>query len=162
VWQLVVIAFWHACHRYGRFLVSVLVNVLFGFAVMLRSVANMRGDLAGRLDEVRAPCQAVVEADGYSVEPWLPQDPGQAGLDRGQSYIRAMPGDPIECERMTGSKEARAHAGACQVDIGAVRILRAPWARHIGPTIQAVALYDYTTGCDLRAGSLRDCQPGAQ
>jgi hypothetical protein len=30
------------------------------------------------------------------------------------------------------------------------------------PTIRAVAVYDYTTGCDLRAGSFRDCQPGAQ
>jgi hypothetical protein len=114
----------------GVFLVSVLVNVLSGFAVMLRSVANMRGDVAGRPDEVRAPCQAVVEADGYSIEQWLPQDPGQAGLDRAQSYIRAMPYDRIECERMTGSKKARAHAVACQVNVGAVRILRAPWAPH--------------------------------
>jgi predicted phage terminase large subunit-like protein len=69
----------------------------------------------------------VVPNDGYGVEQWLPQDPGQAGLDQAQSYIRSMPGYRIQCERMTGSKETRAHAVACQVNIGAVGILRAPW-----------------------------------
>jgi predicted phage terminase large subunit-like protein len=83
--------------------------------------------MRGRPDEVRALFQAVVQSDGYSVEQWLPQDPGQAGLDQAPSYIRSMPGYRVQCERMTGSKETRAHAVACQVNIGAVRILRAPW-----------------------------------
>ena len=56
---------------------------------------------------------------------WLPQDPGQAGVDQVQSYVRSMPGYRIECERMSGSKEARAHGVAAQVNIGAVSVLRA-------------------------------------
>jgi predicted phage terminase large subunit-like protein len=83
--------------------------------------------MGGRPDEVRSLFQAVVEADGYGVEQWLPQDPGQAGLDQVHSYVTSMPGYKVQCERMTGSKETRAHAVACQVNIGAVGMLRAPW-----------------------------------
>jgi phage terminase large subunit-like protein len=71
--------------------------------------------MRGRPDEVRSLFQAVVQADGYGIEQWLPQDPGQAGLDQVHSYVTAMPGYKIQCERMTGSKENRAHAVACQV-----------------------------------------------
>jgi predicted phage terminase large subunit-like protein len=92
-------------------------------AWIVTDVRRMRG----RPDEVKALFQTVVENDGYNVEQWLPQDPGQAGLDQAQSYMRSMPGYRIQCERMTGNKEARAHAVACQVNIGAVGILRAPW-----------------------------------
>jgi len=29
----------------------------------------------------------VAKADGYGGEIWLPEDPGQAGKDQGQSYV---------------------------------------------------------------------------
>jgi predicted phage terminase large subunit-like protein len=83
--------------------------------------------MRGRPDEVRALFRAMVESDGYQVEQWLPQDPGQAGLDQAESYIRSMPNFRVKAERMTGDKVTRADSVACQVNIGAVGMLRAPW-----------------------------------
>jgi phage terminase large subunit-like protein len=77
--------------------------------------------------KVRAVFAEVVKTDGYGVMQWLPQDPGQAGVDQVQSYVRSMPGYRVECERMSGSKETRAHAVACAANIGAVSMLGAPW-----------------------------------
>jgi predicted phage terminase large subunit-like protein len=68
-----------------------------------------------------------IRSDGYGVEQWLPQDPGQAGLDQVESYIRSMPNYRIKAERMTGDKVTRADSVACQVNIGAVGMLGAPW-----------------------------------
>jgi phage terminase large subunit-like protein len=85
--------------------------------------------MRGRPDEVRGLFQAVVQADGYGVEQYLPQDPGQAGLDQVDAYIRSMPSYRIKAERMTGDKVTRADSVACQVNIGAVGMLRAPWRR---------------------------------
>jgi predicted phage terminase large subunit-like protein len=83
--------------------------------------------MRGRPDEVRALFQAVVQADGYQVEQWLPEDPGQAGKDQVDNYVRSAPNYRIKSERMTGDKVTRADGVACQVNIGAVGILRAPW-----------------------------------
>jgi predicted phage terminase large subunit-like protein len=83
--------------------------------------------MRGRPDEVRALFQTVAQADDHQVEQWLPQDPGQAGLDQVESYIRSMPGYRIKSERMTGDKVTRADSVACQVNIGAVGLLKAPW-----------------------------------
>jgi predicted phage terminase large subunit-like protein len=48
-------------------------------------------------------------------------------LDQVDAYIRSMPSYRIKAERMTGDKVTRAHSVACQVNIGAVGMLRAPW-----------------------------------
>jgi predicted phage terminase large subunit-like protein len=43
------------------------------------------------------------------------------------AYIRSMPSYRIKAERMTGDKVTRADSVACQVNIGAVGMLRAAW-----------------------------------
>jgi predicted phage terminase large subunit-like protein len=83
--------------------------------------------MRGPPDEVRAFFKAIVHSDGYATTQMLPEDPGQAGKDQAQGYVRSMPGFKIETQRASGSKEARAHGVACQFNAGVVGLLRADW-----------------------------------
>ncbi len=81
----------------------------------------------GRPDEVHRTVKAIAEADGYGTRIYVPQDPGSAGVDQAESYIRGLVGYAIAAERMTGDKASRAFAVAAQVNIGRIGMLKAPW-----------------------------------
>jgi predicted phage terminase large subunit-like protein len=81
----------------------------------------------GGPEEVRKTFRAVAANDGYGVKAWIPRDPGSAGVDQADSFIRMLPGYRIEGERMSGDKATRADAAASQVNIGRVAMVRAPW-----------------------------------
>lgn len=57
----------------------------------------------------------------------VPQDPGQAGKEQANSYVKMLAGHPIETIRPTGSKENRANPFASQVQAGNVLMLRGDW-----------------------------------
>lgn len=57
----------------------------------------------------------------------LPQDPGQAGKDQAQSYIKALSGYDVTAELESGSKEARANPMAAQWQAGNFDLLFGPW-----------------------------------
>ena len=57
----------------------------------------------------------------------VPQDPGQAGKEQANSYVKMLAGHPIEIIRPTGSKENRANPFASQVQAGNVLMLRGDW-----------------------------------
>jgi predicted phage terminase large subunit-like protein len=61
------------------------------------------------------------------VKQWFPEDPGQAGKDQVQSYIKLLSGYRVEAERMTGDKVTRADACASQANIGQIGMLKASW-----------------------------------
>jgi predicted phage terminase large subunit-like protein len=90
---------------------------------VISDVRRMRG----RPDEVRRLVQTVAESDGRGVKVLLPEDPGQAGKDQAQDYIRRLVGFRVVAERMTGDKVTRADAVAGQCNIGRVGMLRAGW-----------------------------------
>jgi predicted phage terminase large subunit-like protein len=81
----------------------------------------------GGPEEVRKTFASVAAADGYSVKIWVPRDPGSAGVDQADSFIRMLPGYPIAAERMSGDKATRADAAASQVNIGRIALARGPW-----------------------------------
>jgi predicted phage terminase large subunit-like protein len=81
----------------------------------------------GSPEEVRKTVKAVAAADGYGVKVWIPRDPGSAGVDQADSFIRMLPGYRIEGERMSGDKATRADAAASQANIGRIALVRAPW-----------------------------------
>jgi predicted phage terminase large subunit-like protein len=110
---------WTACVKLGRYYVP----VTYENAWIVLDAKRMRGPP----DEVRAFFKAIVEADGQQVAQWLPEDPGQAGKEQAQSYIRSMPGYRISALRMTGSKEDRAHPVAAQFNAGVISVLRGSW-----------------------------------
>ena len=57
----------------------------------------------------------------------LPQDPGQAGKEQSQSYVKMLSGFNVGVERETGSKIVRAEPFAAQWQNGNVEVLVAPW-----------------------------------
>lgn len=54
-------------------------------------------------------------------------DPGQAGKEQSQSYIKMLAGFSISTVRETGSKEARAEPFAAQWQAGNVDVVAGPW-----------------------------------
>lgn len=57
----------------------------------------------------------------------LPQDPGQAGKEQAQSYIKMLAGYLVKVIPESGSKEARAEPLAAQWQAGNVDVLEADW-----------------------------------
>ena len=62
-----------------------------------------------------------------SVKIRLPQDPGQAGKEQAQSYVKHLSGHAVKTERMTGDKITRAEPFSAQWQSGNVLILAGPW-----------------------------------
>ena len=55
------------------------------------------------------------------------QDPGQAGVDQKEQYIKLLSGFSVNIERESGSKEVRAEPLSAQWINGNVEVLNAPW-----------------------------------
>jgi predicted phage terminase large subunit-like protein len=67
------------------------------------------------------------EQDGVGVVIHGPQDPGAAGVEAAQAFVRLLRGFKVRTERVSGSKAVRADAYSAQVNGGNVRMVRAPW-----------------------------------
>ena len=57
----------------------------------------------------------------------IPQDPGQAGKEQAQSYIRNLAGFSVKSHPVTGSKVTRAEPFAAQWQQGNVLLLEGSW-----------------------------------
>ena len=57
----------------------------------------------------------------------LPQDPGQAGKDQAENFIKFLAGFSVTTERESGSKETRAEPFAAQWQHGNVDIVIGEW-----------------------------------
>ena len=57
----------------------------------------------------------------------VPQDPGQAGKEQANSYVKMLAGYTVETVKPSGSKENRANPFASQVQAGNVLLLRGEW-----------------------------------
>ena len=96
----------------GRYIVADVVN--------LRLSAN----------DVRQTIRLTAQKDEVKykrVRVRIPQDPGQAGKDQAQQYVKWMAGFDIKAVLETGSKEARATPFAAQWQAGNVDLLIADW-----------------------------------
>ena len=76
---------------------------------------------------VRAMFKRFVEADGTGVIARIPQDPGQAGKDQAEQYLKLMPGYPVKAVRPTGDKETRAEPLSSGVQVGTVKFVLGDW-----------------------------------
>jgi predicted phage terminase large subunit-like protein len=77
--------------------------------------------------ELHALIKATAVADGPGVTIRLPQDPGQAGKDQAQTYVRELAGFTVITKPVTGDKVTRAGPFSSQVGGRNVAVLRAPW-----------------------------------
>jgi predicted phage terminase large subunit-like protein len=90
-------------------------------------VINVRQSAA----DVRATIRHTAAVDnaryGGSVKVRLPQDPGQAGKDQAQSFIKLLAGYIVKAVPESGSKETRAEPVAAQWQAGNFDIVIADW-----------------------------------
>ena len=83
--------------------------------------------LKGSAQRVRAAIRNVAEQDGARVKIAVPQDPGQAGKDQSESFVRELAGYSVIVRRPSKDKITRAEPLAAQWQAGNVDIVRAAW-----------------------------------
>lgn len=74
--------------------------------------------------DVKAAVRSTAEGDTASTTIRIAQDPGQAGKDQAEQYVRDMAGYAVKVVRPTGDKATRASPFAVQCEAGNVAILR--------------------------------------
>ena len=89
-------------------------------------VCNAINDRKNAAD-VRELIKRTASNDGRKVKIRLPQDPGQAGKDQAQSYVKMLTGFSVKIERPTGDKITRAEPLASQWQIGNIDVVRGIW-----------------------------------
>lgn len=73
--------------------------------------------------KVRSSVISYAETDPPGTLVHIPQDPGQAGVDQVESYIKALAGHAVKAKRPTGAKTTRAEPFATQVEHGHVYLV---------------------------------------
>ena len=98
--------------RNGRYLIADVVNVRLAAADVRKTIYNT--------------CVMDRSRYGYVVTR-LPQDPGQAGKEQAESYMKYLSGFPVVVKQETGSKETRAEPWAAQWQFGMFDLMLGPW-----------------------------------
>lgn len=78
-------------------------------------------------DERDAEMLATARSDGKQTRIFIPQDPGQAGVDQALRLTRLLHGFKVSTSTVSGDKITRAEGLASQVNGGNVTVLIAPW-----------------------------------
>lgn len=108
------------------FTAGVLIGKRKNGKYVIANVINRRLKAAGVRDLIKNT--AITDKAAYKrVRVRLPQDPGQAGKDQSESFIKLLAGFSVVTERESGSKESRAEPLAAQWQHGNVEILIADW-----------------------------------
>lgn len=94
---------------------------------------------------VRKTVLQTAEIDGKRTAIRLPQDPGQAGKDQAQSYLRMLAGFNAVALPVSGDKVTRAEPFAAQVNAGNVRLIKGDWNRQY---IEELKLFPLGTNDD--------------
>ncbi len=92
-------------------------------AFYIADVVRMRGTP----DEVEATIVNTAARDGKAVRISIPQDPGQAGKSQILYLSKKLAGYRVTSSPETGDKITRAEPMAAQINVGNVRMLKAPW-----------------------------------
>lgn len=83
-----------------------------------------------RADKVRAmvkQCAAADKVQYKRVRIRMSQDPGQAGKEQAQSYVKMLAGFSVSVVKESGNKEARAEPFAAQWQAGNVKVVAGAW-----------------------------------
>lgn len=87
-----------------------------------------------KADKVRAlvlQCARADKASHKRVRIRMSIDPGQAGKEQSQSYVKMLAGFSVSTVRETGSKESRAEPFAAQWQAGNVDVVAGPWTENL-------------------------------
>lgn len=99
---------------------GVLMSRVQDGSFMIEHVERLRGSPM----EVKATIRSRASTDPKGTVIRLPQDPGQAGKDQAETFVRELAGHAVKIERPTGDKATRAMPAAAQAEAGNVKIVR--------------------------------------
>ncbi len=108
------------------FTASVLIGKRKNGRYIIANVTNKRLSSSEVRKDVKMTCQMDKQKYKRVVER-IPQDPGQAGKDQKNSYIKMLAGFVVKMFPESGSKETRAEPLATQWQNGNVDLLKADW-----------------------------------
>ena len=118
----------------------------------LRVVENVVR-LRGRPGDVRAAVRATAELDGRRVPVWIEQDPGQAGTDQVDSYIKDLAGWTVRGRKKTIDKVTAAGPLSAQAQAGNVALVRASWNEAFIAELEAFPEGDHDDQVDGASGA---------
>lgn len=95
--------------------------------IVIGDVINKRMNASDVRNTVLNTAKADKAAFKSKVRIRMNQDPGQAGVDQKEQYIKLLSGFSLNIERESGSKEVRAEPLSAQWINGNVEVLNAPW-----------------------------------
>lgn len=92
----------------------------------------------------------------------LPQDPGQAGKEQAQSYIKFLSGFDVCAIAESGSKESRAEPMAAQWQAGNFDIVNAPWNENYLLQLEGFPDYKFKDMVDASANAFNEIELKSQ
>lgn len=107
----------------GDYTASVKVFAYPDGSYVIADVVRGQWDTAERDRSIRQ----VAELDGRSVRIKGEQEPGSAGKDSAEAFIKLLSGFSVRVKRSTANKQERADPFSSQVNAGNVRLLRGDW-----------------------------------
>jgi predicted phage terminase large subunit-like protein len=102
---------------------------------------------------VEALLQRTAQSDGKSIEIWIEQEPGSAGIYVIQNFVQnVLQGFTVRGDRVTGPKELRAQPLASAAESGNIEVLRGPWLADFLAEAQSFPNGAYKDQIDAAAG----------
>jgi predicted phage terminase large subunit-like protein len=102
------------------------------------------------------------ELDGKEVRIRGPQDPGAAGKESAQTFVRLLAGFNVHTEPVSGDKELRADPLVAQVNAGNVKMLRGDWNRPVLEVLRQFPNGKHDDDVDALADAFADLAKPAQ
>lgn len=127
---------------------------------VVADVINKRLSAAEVRKLIETTCKADKAKYGRVVER-LPQDPGQAGKEQAQSYIKMLAGFLVKVMPESGSKESRAEPFAAQWQPGNVDILIADWNEAYFNQLESFPESKFKDMVDASSSAFNEIENGA-
>lgn len=127
----------------GRYVIADVINVRLSAADVRKTVKMTAASDRARYKRVRIR---------------LPKDPGQAGKDQAQSYIKFLAGYDVCAVAETGSKEARAEPVAAQWQAGNFDVVIGPWNEEYFSQLESFPLSKFKDMVDATSSSFTEIE----
>ncbi|MCD8216306.1 MAG: phage terminase large subunit [Clostridiales bacterium] len=139
---------------------GVLIRKTKGGRYVVADVINQRLSASKVRELIKITCKADKAKYGRVIER-LPQDPGQAGKEQTQSYIKFLSGYLVKCIAESGSKESRAEPFAAQWQPGNVDVLLAPWNEAYFNQLESFPESKFKDMADASSSAFNEIENGA-
>lgn len=105
---------------------------------------------------VRVLIKSTAEADGMAVRVRLPQDPGQAGKDQAQGFVKMLAGWDVRAKTVSGDKITRATPASAQAEGGNVYLVKGDWNEAFLEELAGFPSFAYKDQVDAFADAIND------